>query len=137
VEEKGQGSISEWDLSGDLKFRIPSEPKGPSANSFHSVAPESLRAKQNQDEKIAERKISRREFHSNRDIFYLVYYSTNYVNLFSLKTIDCNLVLIIGDVKFFILERKNKLINKIKKKNYRYRDRCRNRHFKFTAVSNS
>jgi len=72
--EKGQGSISEWDLSVfDLKFRIPSEPKGPSANSSHSVTPESLRAKQNQDEKIVKRYLGE-NFNSNRNIFYLVLY---------------------------------------------------------------
>lgn len=57
---KGQGSISDWDPSGDLKFRIPSESESPSATSFHTVvAPESFRAERNQDEKkISLKKIS-------------------------------------------------------------------------------
>lgn len=44
-EEKGQGSISDLDPSGNLKFRIPSEPE----SSFHSVASESFRAEQNRE----------------------------------------------------------------------------------------
>ena len=31
---KGQGSISDWDPSSDLKFRIPSEPESLSAKFF-------------------------------------------------------------------------------------------------------
>lgn len=48
---KGQGSISDLDPTGDLKFRIPSELEG----SFRSVASsESFRAGQNREEKMVE-----------------------------------------------------------------------------------